>query len=92
MQCTDERIIETDNGTRATPLVVLRILLSGGVLAAALGSQPLLDWTERLSDNQVSTVVITITRAWHAAMLHIGATIPYEFIHTRVHLFETKQF
>ncbi len=93
----DDRIVEagqgTVAGTVATPLVVLRMLLLGGVLAAMLGAGPLSSWAEGFdAGTGPGAFAVEAVRRWYGAMGRLGAAGPYNALHASLKRLETRHF
>jgi hypothetical protein len=87
----DDRIIEAAPGC-GTPVLVLRVVLLGCVVAAVFGSAPLLAWTEALPDSPVTAIVQDAATRWNDAMTRIGATEPRAWLRAEIRGFEARRF
>lgn len=88
---TDDRIIEAGDG-RAMPAQTLCAVLIGCVVAAILGSAPLLGWTEALPDGLVASVAHDAASRWNDAMLRFGTTEPRAWLRAEIRLSEASRF
>jgi hypothetical protein len=88
---TDDRIIEAGDG-RAMPAQTLCAVLIGCVVAAILGSAPLLGWTEALPDGLVASVAHDAASRWNDAMSRFGTTEPRAWLRAEIRLSEASRF
>ena len=71
-----ENIAETldrpTDAARCTPGTVVRLMVTGLLVAALFGSTPLNGWAQRLAPSAIADRIQSATEAWDHAMVALG--------------------
>ena len=85
----DTRIVAAPPRRPRTATSPLKVVIAGGIVAALLGSGPLLAWTESLAN---PGVLQRAAQVWQNAMTRIGLTAPDGALRRAIRAFEAERF